>query len=323
MIDIAAGATLSGAGERYLKIGSSDLKLNGTLAVTSLSNTNRIANLAAGTGTLVLGSGTSLAASGTKEFAGSISGTGGLIKVGTRHLYLNNSFSGALEVREGYLGLMNAAVGDVSVSSADAGLAYAKTADLIGALNNQNYNFISNAMVGLYVANDITSPALNSVAFGMSRFLKLGPAALKLNSAVPLAGAINGVIGQSEPCVSPGAINLVKEGHNAQIFHQGSAFLWKAPGAVCTNIVNANVTVNNGAVGFSGNYMLGITNTVTVNAGGVGFIAGWSKELLVHSKLSGTGGVNVNYAVGSVVLDNYANHPFGVLLLTFTSIAVS
>ena len=234
-----------------------------------------------------------------------------------------------------------------------------------------------------------------------------------------------GVIGESGPCLSPGTIELVKEGGGAQIFRKGAVWIWNT-GATGTNVVNADVTVNNGAIGFSGtdmlsadkavdvgpsgaliapdkatldtlladprftvdassplglydtwdlaasdptrmfyysggailstdntaalpnglilaggtiqigvdgaagdatlgpvdqplivngttlknrdnNPVLSSSRTITVNSGGVALTAGWSKELHVASKLSGTGGVNINCDSGTVILSNTAN----------------
>ncbi|MDD2599461.1 MAG: hypothetical protein PHO37_09565 [Kiritimatiellae bacterium] len=81
------------------------------------------------------------------------------------------------------------------------------------------------------------------------------------------SGSFEGVIGASGPCASPGAINLIKEGGGAQIFKQGQIFVWNnnVPG---TNMVNANVTVNAGAIGFSGIDVLGSAYAVTISANG-------------------------------------------------------
>ena len=76
-----------------------------------------------------------------------------------------------------------------------------------------------------------------------------------------------GVIGASAPCPSPGLINLVKEGSGAQIFARGSEFIW-IDGTIGTNIVNANLVVNNGAVGFSGSDMFASGRTAVFNANG-------------------------------------------------------
>ena len=76
-----------------------------------------------------------------------------------------------------------------------------------------------------------------------------------------------GVIGASGPCTSAGAINVVKAGDGVQIFRKGTPWNWidSTPG---TNIINADVAVNAGAVGFSGTDMLAEGRTVTVGAGG-------------------------------------------------------
>jgi hypothetical protein len=90
---------------------------------------------------------------------------------------------------------------------------------------------------------------------------------LTLNPAGGLTSYYEGVIGASGPCASAGAIHVVKEGDGVQIFRKGTPWAWidSTPG---TNIVNADVVVNAGAVGFSGTDMLAEGRTVTVGAGG-------------------------------------------------------
>jgi autotransporter-associated beta strand protein len=90
---------------------------------------------------------------------------------------------------------------------------------------------------------------------------------LTLSPAGGLAAYYEGVIGASGPCTSAGAINVVKEGDGVQVFRKGTIWNWidSTPG---TNIVNADVTINAGAIGFSGTDMLAAGRTVTVGAGG-------------------------------------------------------
>lgn len=76
-----------------------------------------------------------------------------------------------------------------------------------------------------------------------------------------------GVIGASGPCPSAGGLNVVKEGGGAQLFKKGSLWYWNT-GVPGTNFINADITVNAGAVGFSGTDVLGPTNRITVSAGG-------------------------------------------------------
>jgi hypothetical protein len=79
--------------------------------------------------------------------------------------------------------------------------------------------------------------------------------------------SFQGVIGASGPCVSAGAMNVIKQGAGAQIFVKGTNWVWIA-GQAGTNLINANVTVNEGAIGFSETALLDASKTVTVGAGG-------------------------------------------------------
>jgi autotransporter-associated beta strand protein len=76
-----------------------------------------------------------------------------------------------------------------------------------------------------------------------------------------------GVIGASGPCPSAGGLSVVKEGGGAQIFKKGALWYWNT-GLPGTNFINADISVNAGAIGFSGTDVLGPTNRITVSAGG-------------------------------------------------------
>ncbi len=89
---------------------------------------------------------------------------------------------------------------------------------------------------------------------------------LTINTAGGTA-SYQGVIGASGPCVSAGAMNVIKQGAGAQIFVKGTNWVWIA-GEAGTNRINANVTVNEGAIGFSETALLDASKTVTVGAGG-------------------------------------------------------
>lgn len=79
--------------------------------------------------------------------------------------------------------------------------------------------------------------------------------------------SFEGVIGASDPCVSAGAVNVVKQGGGAQLFKQGSSWVW-INGTAGSNLVNASVTVNEGAVGFSAAALLDAAKTVSVGPNG-------------------------------------------------------
>jgi hypothetical protein len=89
---------------------------------------------------------------------------------------------------------------------------------------------------------------------------------LTINTAGGTA-SYQGVIGASGPCVSAGEMNVIKQGAGAQIFVKGTNWVWIA-GEAGTNRINANVTVNEGAIGFSETALLDASKTVTVGAGG-------------------------------------------------------
>jgi hypothetical protein len=188
---IASGATLSGAGERYLKVGDTQLILDGTLEVSSLTDPGRTLELVSGTGSLVLAA--NIAVSGKPYFSGSVSGSGGLTKIGADELRVDNSFTGAATVESGFLVLKNALAGSVSVA-ADAGVAFETPAALVAALNDSGNNFADGSMAGLYNAAALVSPDLSAADFGSVKFLKLGAGTLEINNATALSEATNGVV---------------------------------------------------------------------------------------------------------------------------------
>ncbi len=79
--------------------------------------------------------------------------------------------------------------------------------------------------------------------------------------------SFQGVIGASGPCVSAGAVNVVKQGNGAQIFKKGANWVW-INGTAGANLINANVTVNEGAIGFSEPALLDAAKTVAVGPNG-------------------------------------------------------
>jgi hypothetical protein len=188
---VAAGATLRGEGECYLKSGVTSLILNGTLDLTALSDTTRTVDLIAGSGELIVS--TNLSVNGTATFSGAVSGGGNLTKIGEGKLQIDNSLTGDIAVNSGYLTLQNAASGTISVAS-DAGLSFTDFSDLLGELADSDNDFTGNAMIGLHNAGALTDPALAGVDYGTLRFLKTGAGVLKIESSSVLAGVTGGVV---------------------------------------------------------------------------------------------------------------------------------
>ncbi len=100
-ITIDSGATLSGAGDRYLKSGTTTLTVNGTLDYTALASTARRVSIAGGNGSIILGAG--LRIGGNITFAGNISGgsAGALVTDagGIIDLSGNNTYAGDTLIR--------------------------------------------------------------------------------------------------------------------------------------------------------------------------------------------------------------------------------
>ncbi|MDD2599460.1 MAG: hypothetical protein PHO37_09560 [Kiritimatiellae bacterium] len=191
-IIIDGGATLSGAGDRYLKSGVTPITVDGTLNYTGLQDGTRTVTLDGGSGLIFLGA--NLTASvGTPAFTGSMSGSGGLTKVGAGQLRVNNSFTGPASVYAGYLALDNIVSGGLSVA-ADAGVAFVQPSDLVSVLNAPSSTFQSNALAGLYVEDTLTNPNLTGVDFDDLRFLKMGPGRLTLSQPAVLANLTSGVV---------------------------------------------------------------------------------------------------------------------------------
>ena len=102
-ITIDSGATLSGAGDRYLKVGTTALTVNGTLDYTGLTTTSRRVSITGGNGSIILGAG--LRIGGAITFAGNISGgsAGALVTdaSGIIDLSGNNTYAGDTLIRNG------------------------------------------------------------------------------------------------------------------------------------------------------------------------------------------------------------------------------
>lgn len=101
-LTIDAGASLTSDSDRFLKIGTTTLTVNGTLTQTAaVTNTGRRVSIAGGTGSIVLSGG--LRTSGNFNFAGDISGSGSIITdaAGTFTLSGNNTFTGDMLIRHG------------------------------------------------------------------------------------------------------------------------------------------------------------------------------------------------------------------------------
>ncbi len=191
-ITIESGATLSGAGERYLKTGFTPVYVDGTLDLTAMSDTTRIAYLY-GSGTVELSAGANLAVDGSSAFTGVISGSGDLTKVGSGTLTVDNSFSGPLSIQGGTLLLPNSISGAATVAT-DAGLGFVSSAHMVTAMSNPSASFAIGSMVGLANAVDLTDPNLGGVSFNDVLFLKAGAGILTINNAATLSGVSSGMV---------------------------------------------------------------------------------------------------------------------------------
>lgn len=102
-IIIDNGATLSGAGDRFLKVGTTSLTVNGTLDMTALGLNTRRVSIAGGTGSISLTGTGSLRVGGAITFAGNITGTGAILTdaAATINLSGNNTYSGDTLIRSG------------------------------------------------------------------------------------------------------------------------------------------------------------------------------------------------------------------------------
>lgn len=101
-LSIDSGASLTADSDRFLKVGTTTLTVNGTLNQTAaVSATTRRVSIAGGSGSIVLSGG--LRTGGNFNFAGDISGTGSIITdaAGTFTLSGNNTYSGDTLFRNG------------------------------------------------------------------------------------------------------------------------------------------------------------------------------------------------------------------------------
>ncbi len=101
-LTIDSGASLTAASDRFLKVGTTTLTVNGTLTQTAAvsANTQRV-SIAGGSGSIVLSGG--FRTSGNFNFAGDISGTGSILTdaAGTFTLSGNNTYNGDTLIRNG------------------------------------------------------------------------------------------------------------------------------------------------------------------------------------------------------------------------------
>jgi autotransporter-associated beta strand protein len=101
-LTIDSGASLTADSDRFLKVGTTTLTVNGTLTQTAaVSATTRRVSIAGGNGSIVFTGG--FRTGGNFNFAGDISGTGSIITdaAGTFTLSGNNSYSGDTLFRHG------------------------------------------------------------------------------------------------------------------------------------------------------------------------------------------------------------------------------
>jgi autotransporter-associated beta strand protein len=101
-LTIDSGASLTAASDRFLKVGTTTLTVNGSLIQTAAvaANTQRVI-LAGGNGSIVFSGG--FRTGGNFDFAGNISGTGAIVTdaAGTFTLSGNNTFAGDMLIRSG------------------------------------------------------------------------------------------------------------------------------------------------------------------------------------------------------------------------------
>jgi hypothetical protein len=101
-IAIDEGATLAGAGDRYLKVGTTALTVNGTLNYSpGVSASSRRVTVAGGDGEIILGG--ALRLGGAVTFAGDFTGSGSILTDagGIITLSGNNTYSGESLIRSG------------------------------------------------------------------------------------------------------------------------------------------------------------------------------------------------------------------------------
>jgi fibronectin-binding autotransporter adhesin len=101
-LTIDSGASLTAASDRFLKAGTTNLTVNGTLIQTAaVSASTRRVSIAGGSGSIVFAGG--FRTSGNFNFAGDISGTGSIITdaAGTFTLSGNNTYAGDTLIRNG------------------------------------------------------------------------------------------------------------------------------------------------------------------------------------------------------------------------------
>lgn len=99
---IDSGASLTAASDRFLKVGTTTLTVNGTLTQTAaVSSSTRRVSIAGGNGSIVLSGG--FRTNGDFNFAGDISGTGSILTDGggTFTLSGNNTYAGDTLIRNG------------------------------------------------------------------------------------------------------------------------------------------------------------------------------------------------------------------------------
>jgi len=294
-IRIAAGAMLSGAGDRYLKVGVTPLTVNGTLNYTALENPARTVSLVDGSGAIVLG--TNLTVAGGSTFAGSMSGVGGVTKTGGDTMRVNNSFTGPLAVQSGRLILENAAAGDVTVA-ADAALVFTDPAHLVSVLADSSNDFAATAQAGVFNVGDLTNPNLTGTDFGSLRFLKMGGGVLTLSTASALSNVTGGVVVAAGE-LKLSAVNAVSAGTPITVENGGRLTLTYGP----TLNISHPLTITGNYDNNDGNGSL----YINVNGGNASF----------NAPVTLTGDTKIKaYSAGTTVHFNQAIGGAGNLLIS-------
>ena len=313
---IDSGASLTADSDRFLKVGTTSLTVNGTLTQTAaVTNSTRRVSLAGGNGSIVLSGG--LRTGGNFNFAGDISGTGSIITDagGTFTLSGNNTYAGDTLIRHGN----TVRIGSSTAISSTSLLRVGGGGNIIFELTGADFSrtvgnsagqvrFHASAdgagSSGFAAVNaDRTVEINGTVSWGAGLFnpgvFHLGTAAsthkVTLTTGINLNGATRTINTTNGAAEVEGEISGVLSGTGASVLTK--------TGTGVLLLSNANTHVGGTVIAGSQGAInpLRISNGSALGSGGLTIGSGGNND---QSRLELTGGITVNNTIASLASRN-------------------
>jgi fibronectin-binding autotransporter adhesin len=319
-IVIDSGATLSGAGDRFLKVGTTSLTVNGTLDMTALGLSTRRITIAGGTGTISLTGSSGLRVGGAITFAGNIIGTGSILTDagGTIDLSGNNTYSGDTLIRSTNvlrLGSSTALSGNTFLRFGGgtnivelSGTDFSRNVSATAGAGNVRFNNASDGTgsAGFAAVGADRTVALNgTVSWGSTAFnpttFQLGSAAsthkVNVTTGINLGGANRTITSVDGSASVEGEISGIISGA------AGSVLTKTGTGLILLSGANTHVGGTTIAGGATQN-ALRISNSAALGTGTLNIGSGGNSDA---ARLELTGGITVTNTIAALTSRNSAN----------------